>query len=102
MEATHERKLVPPAETKPVEELETLFLEYQHVDFPDLLGGAALTILYYLESPHTATELAELSGLDRSTVYRRLDDLRVVGIVGKHNSQYRVNEPFSTLPSIAR
>ncbi|WP_225917877.1 helix-turn-helix domain-containing protein [Halobaculum rubrum] len=102
MEATNEQKLVSPAETKPVEELETLFVEYQHVDFPDLLGGAGLTILYYLKGPHTATELAKLSGLGRSTVYRRLDDLQMVGIVGKHNSQYRVNDPFSTLPSIAR
>lgn len=96
------RKLVTLADIEPVEQLEALVTEYGHVDFPGLIGGSGLRLLYYLDRPRTATELAESSGINRATVYRRLDDLQLVGIVGKSNSQYHLNEPFSALSSIAR
>lgn len=96
------RKLVTLAEIEPVEQLEALVSEYGHVDFADLISGSGLRLLYYLDRPRTATELAEASAVSRATVYRRLDDLQLVGIVGKSNSKYHLNEPFAALSSIAR
>lgn len=95
-------KTVTPAEIGAVERLEDLFAEFEHVDFPDLLAGSALQLCYYLDQPRTATELTEASGVSRATVYRRLDDLQTVGIVGKSKSHYRLNDPFSTLSDVAR
>lgn len=96
------RKLVTLADIEPVEQLESLVTEYGHVDFPKLVSGSALQLLYYLDRCRTATELAEASGISRATVYRRLDDLQAVGIVGKSESHYQLNKPFVTLSSIAR
>lgn len=95
-------KTVTPAEIGAVEQLEDLLTEFGHVDFPELLAGSALQLCYYLDQPRTATELTELSGVSRATVYRRLDDLQTVGIVGKSKSHYQLNDPFSTLSDIAR
>ena len=96
------QKLVTLTDIEPVEQLETLVSEYSHVDFPNLIAGSGLQLLYYLDRHRTATELAEVSDVSRATVYRRLDDLQAVGIIGKSTSHYQLNDPFSTLPSIAR
>lgn len=101
-ETAGREKYVSLAETEPIEEFEALVTEYGHVDFPELIAGAGLQILYYLDEPRTATELTERSGVGRSTVYRRLDELQAVGIVGKATSRYRLNDQFSSLSSIAR
>ena len=95
-------KLVTLADIEPVEQLETLVSEYNHVDFPNLIAGSGFQLLYYLDRQRTATELAEVSGISRATVYRRLDDLQTVGIIGKSASHYQLNDPFSTLSTIAR
>lgn len=99
---TGREKLVALANLEPVEELETLLIEYEHVPFAEVVAGSALVLLYYLDQPRTATELTEMTGLSRATVYRRLDDLQEVGIVGKSRSRFRLNDPFSPLVSIAR
>lgn len=95
-------KLVSLTEIKPIEQLEGLLTEYRHMDLPALIAGSGLQILYYLDRGRTATELVERSGVSRATVYRRLDDLQLVGAVGKSRSRYRLNEPFTVLASIAR
>lgn len=96
------RKVVSLTDIKPIEELEELITEYSHVDLPELIAGSGLRILYYLDQSRTATEIAERSDTSRATVYRRLDDLQQVGIIGKSTSQYQLNTPFTTLSSIAR
>lgn len=96
------RKLVSLTDIEPIEQLEGLMTEYGHVDFPELIAGAGLRILYYLNHSRTATELAERSDTSRTTVYRRLNDLQQVGIVGKSKSQYQLNDPFTTLSTVAR
>jgi len=96
------RKVVVPTDIEPVEELEALLTEYSHVDFPQLIAGSGLQILYYLDHSWTATEIVEHSNVSRATVYRRLDDLQQVGIVSKSTSQYELNDQFTPLSSIAR
>ncbi|WP_283402856.1 helix-turn-helix domain-containing protein [Halorubrum sp. DM2] len=95
-------KPVSLTEIEPIEQLEGLLTEYRHMDLPALIAGSGLQILYYLDRGRTATELAERSGVSRATVYRRLDDFQVVGVIGKSKSRYRLNEPFTVLASIAR
>ncbi|GAB7020878.1 helix-turn-helix domain-containing protein [Halostagnicola bangensis] len=96
------QKLVSPTDIEPIEQLEGLLTEYSHMDLPDLIAGAGLLVLYYLDQGRTATELAERSGVSQATVYRRLDDFQRVGVVGKSKSQYRLNDPFAVLAPIAR
>ena len=96
------QKLVSPTDIEPIEQLEGLLTEYSHMDLPDLIAGAGLLVLYYLDQGRTATELAELSGVSQATIYRRLDDFQRVGVVGKSKSQYRLNDPFAVLAPIAR
>lgn len=94
--------LVSLSDIEPIEQLQTLLTEYAHVDFPELIAGSGLRLLYYLNHRRTASELAELSGVSRATVYRRLGELQTVGIVGKDHSHFQLNEAFSTLSSVAR
>lgn len=96
------RKLVSLTDIEPIEQLEGLLTEYSHMDLPGLIAGSGLQLLYYLGQGRTATELAERSGVSQATVYRRLDDLQRVGVVGKSKSRYRLNDPFTVLVSIAR
>ncbi len=96
------QKQVALAFVRPVEEFVDLAREFAHVDFADLIAGSALRILYYLETDRTATELAELTGLSRSTVYRRLDRLQNVGIVYKDHSRYALTPDFTGLAGFAR
>lgn len=96
------QKLVSPTDIEPIEQLEGLLAEYRHMDLPNLIAGAGLLVLYYLDQGRTATELAELSDVSQATVYRRLDDFQRVGVVGKSKSRYRLNDPFAVLAPIAR
>lgn len=96
------KRLIKLSNIEPVEQLEALVSEFSHVDFPELVSGSGFQLAYYLDQPRTATELSEISGVSRSTVYRHLNTLQRVGIVGKSKSRYRLNQPFSGLSSIAR
>lgn len=95
-------KLVSLTDIEPIEQLEGLLTEHRHMDLPALMAGSGLEILYSLDRGRTATELAERSGVSRATVYRRLEDLQLVGVIGKSKSRYRLNDPFTVLVSIAR
>ena len=96
------RKCVALVYVHPVEAFVDLAREFDHVDFPDLIAGSALRILYYLDSDRTATELAELTELARATVYRRLDRLQSVGIVRKNHSRFALTDGFAPLVDFAR
>lgn len=96
------KRLVLPNDIPPVEQLGDLAQEYAHVDFPGLISGSALSILYYLDESRTARELAELCGVSRNTVYRRLNSLQNVGIVKKDHSKYQLTEAFRSLSKLSR
>lgn len=95
-------KWVSLANIQPVQQLGALNSEFSHVDFPELIAGSALQILYYLDQPRTASELAERSSVSRGTVYRRLETLQRVGIARKDHSKYELTDSFSSLSDFAR
>lgn len=95
-------KRVAPADVQPAERYREFVSEYPHVDFPDLIDGAGIRLLYYLDEPRTATELTERCGVSRATVYRRLETLQNVGIVGKDHSRYELTNDFEALSEFAR
>lgn len=95
-------KRVRRSDAKAVELFTTFLQRYSHIPFPELLDGTTLCVLYYLDSPASATDLAELVGVHRSTVPRALSPLQERGIVHKSDGMYVVNDEFEELVALAR
>lgn len=95
-------KRVRRSDAKAVELFETLAHQYSHIPVPELLGGTTLRALYYLDSPASATALADRVGVHRSTVHRALSPLLDRGILYKSDGEYVVNDEFEELVTLAR
>jgi DNA-binding MarR family transcriptional regulator len=95
-------KRVTPSDARAVEVYQDLVRQYSHIDFPELLTGKTLEVLYYLDQPHTVTELADASDNYRNTVNRVLKRLRNRGIVGTDDGYYSFNGDFDRLYEFAR
>lgn len=96
-------KLVRSSDAKALELLQNISQQYAHIEWPELLAGATLRVLYYLDSPRSATELASLADVHRSTVYRALDPLQHRGIVYQTDAgTYALNDGFEGLSDLAR
>ncbi len=95
-------KRVKRSEAKAIELFEALVHQYSHIPFPELLGGAQLRILYFLDTPASAAELADLAGVHRSTVHRALSPLLDRGLVYKTDGEYVINDTFENLVTLAR
>ena len=95
-------KRVQRSDAKAVELFDALVQQYSHIPFPELLGGTTLRALYYLDSPASATELADLVGVHRSTVHRALSPLQDRGILYKSDGKYVVNDEFEKLVTLAQ
>ena len=95
-------KRVQRSDAKAVELFDTFVQQYSHIPFPELLGGATLRVLYYLDPPRSATDLADLVGVHRSTVHRVLSPLQDRGIVYKSDGQYVINDDFKGLVGLAQ
>lgn len=95
-------KRVQPSDAKAIELFDTFIQQYSHIPFPKLLDGATLRVLYYLDSPASATDLADQVSVHRSTVHRALSPLQDRGIVYKSDRQYVVNDEFKELVTLAR
>lgn len=95
-------KRVQRSDAKAVELFDRFVRKYSHIPFPQLLDGATLRVLYYLDSPESATDLADLGGVHRSTVHRSLSPLEDRGIVYRSDGQYVINDEFEELAALAR
>jgi len=95
-------RLVSPSESKTTELYRSITQEYSHVDWEELLSGKATEILYYLDEPMKASELADGSDNYRATVHRILNRFQERGIIKKEESRYQLNEPFLQLNEFAR
>jgi len=95
-------KHVHRSSAKAIELYDQFVQRYPHIPFPELLGGATLRVLYHLDGPASPTELAEKSGVHRSTVYRSLSPLQHRGIVYRDDGQFVLNDEFEELATLAR
>lgn len=91
------------SDAKALEVLTSLTQQYSHIDWPELLSGAALRVCYYLDTPRTAADLARRADVHRSTVHRMLGPLTRRGIVYQtDDSAYTLNEGFEQVSTFAR
>ena len=96
------RKRVVPSDARAVELYQDLVHQHSHIEFPELLTGKALEVLYYLDQPRTVSEIAEKSDNYRNTVNRVLRRFRNRGLVGIEDSQYYFTGNFEQLHEFAR
>ena len=96
------RKRVVPSDARAVELYQDLVRQYSHIDFPELLTGKALQVLYYLDQPRTVSEIADQSDNYRNTVNRVLKRFRDRGLVGTADGHYDFNVDFDRLHAFAR
>lgn len=96
-------KQVRQSDAKALELLTDLTQQYSHIDWSELLSGAALRVCYYLDIPETVTELACHADVHRSTVHRSLAPLQHRGIVYQtDDGAYALNNGFQQLSAFAR
>ncbi|MBS8126366.1 MarR family transcriptional regulator, partial [Haloferax volcanii] len=96
-------KRIRLSDAKALELLTDLTQQYSHIDWPELLSGAAIRVCYYLDTPRTATELARRADVHRSTVHRALAPLQHRGIVYQtDDGAYALNDGFEQLSVFAR
>lgn len=96
------QKQINRSDARAIELFDSFVQQYTHIPFPELLGGATLRILYYLQSPATATQLAEQVDVHRSTVHRSLSPLETRGMIYKSDGKYTLNDEFEELSTVAR
>ncbi|MDZ7849700.1 MAG: ArsR family transcriptional regulator [Halodesulfurarchaeum sp.] len=96
-------KQIRLSDAKALELLTDLTQQYSHIDWPELVSGAALRVCYYLDTPRTVTDLAAHADVHRSTVHRALDPLQHRGIVYQtDDGAYALNDGFEQLRAFAR
>jgi DNA-binding MarR family transcriptional regulator len=96
------RKRVIPSDARAVELYQDLVRQHSHIDFPELLTGKALEVLYYLDQPRTVSEISDRSDNYRNTVNRVLKRFRDRGLVGTDDGCYDFNGDFDRLHKCAR
>ena len=96
------RYRVSLSNAEPVDRFADLTREFSHVDFPDLLSGPTIQLLYYLNAERTAAELTDWTDASRATVYRRLKQLQNVGIVTKRDTRFALTNQFEELAAFSR
>jgi predicted transcriptional regulator len=95
-------KTVAPVDHGPVEILHRLKHTHPHIDFPDLISGKALSVLYCFDGEYTVAELAEKTEDYRNTVNRVVTRLRDRGVLHKDGSKYGLNPEFELLHEFAQ
>ena len=95
------RKRVVPSDARAVEFYRDIVHQHSHIEFPQLLTGKALEVLYYLDQPRTVSEIADRSDNYRNTVNRVLKRFRDRGLVGTDDGHYEFNADFDRLHEFA-
>lgn len=96
-------KFVSPSDVRAIELLQDLTQRHSHIEWPELLAGATLKVLYYLNTPRSIADLAGRTPVHRSTIYRAIEPLAHRGIVYKtDDSAYALNDGFGILSRFAR
>jgi len=88
------RKRVVPSDARAVELYQDLVRQHSRIDFPELLTGKALEVLYCLDQPRTVSEIADRSDNYRNTVNRVLKRFRDRGLVETDDGYYEFNADF--------
>ena len=101
-EQQHGRYRVSLSNAEPAERFADLAREFPHVDFAGLIAGSTIQLLYHLDTERTAAELTDWTDVSRATVYRRLKQLRNVGIVTKRDSRFVLTSQFQGLAAFAQ
>jgi len=96
------RKRVVPSDARAVERYRDLVRQHSHIEFPELLTGKALEVLYYLDQPRSVSEIADRSDSYRNTVNRVLKRFRDRGPVGMADGHYDFNADFDRLHELSR
>ena len=96
------QKQITRSDARAIELFDSFVQQYSHIPFPELLGGATLRVLYYLQSSATTTQLAEQGGVHRSTVHRSLSPLENRGLIYESDGEYTLNDEFEELSTLAR
>jgi len=95
------RKNVRLRDSKAMEIYRRVRENHTHVDFSEILKGKAVPVLYCLGERRKVSEIAEETGIHRTTVYRLVRKLLQRGIIRKENSGYVLKEEFIELNSFA-
>lgn len=96
------RYRVSLSNAEPTERFADLTREFPHVNFPDLLAGSTIKLMFYLTAERTAAELTGWTDVSRATVYRRLNQLQNVGVVTKRDTRFALTQQFEELAAFAR
>lgn len=93
---------VHPSDSKAVELFHALSSRHDHVDWPGLLAGKAVEVLYELDQPRTIAELADRSNNHRNTVRRILQRFQEHGIISQMDEGYALTDTFTLLHTFAK
>jgi len=95
-------KQISRSDARAIELFDSFVQQYTHIPFPELLGGATLRILYYLQSPanrHGTRGASRRSPKHGTSVAipagESRDDLQV-------GRKYTLNDEFEELSTVAR
>lgn len=95
-------KRIVPSDARAVDFYQDLVRQYFHIDFPELLTGKALEVLYYLDQPRTVSEIADWSDNYHNTVNGVLKRFRDRSLVETVDGHYKFNADFDHLHEFAR
>lgn len=95
-------KQIYRSDARAIELFDEFVQRYTHIPLPELLSGSTLRVLYWLDSPVSATALAERANIHRSTVHRSLSSLQKRGLVYQIDGKYVLNDEFAELSTLAR
>ncbi|MFD1687035.1 MarR family transcriptional regulator [Halobellus litoreus] len=96
------RKRIIPSDARAVEAYQDLVRQHSHIEFPELLTGKTLEVLYYLDKPRTVADIADRTDNYRNTVNRILKRFRDRGLIGSDEGRYDFNADFDRLHEFAR